>query len=117
MQRLFLTCDGAHKGRTIRTGVLYGIIPFRHPVNRTRKGMGMSGTRQGVHRVKARSFACTKVKHSDLSAARQHIEELKNKNVRGSARLKVIRCTQCSKKAKADVFHVGHNNGKKGPQK
>jgi len=117
MQRLFLTCDVGHKDCTTRTVVLYGIIPFRHPVNRTRKGMGMSGARQGVHRVKARSFACTKVKHSDLSAARQQIEELKNKNVRGSARLKVIRCAQCSKKAKRDVFHVGHNNGKKGVQR
>lgn len=76
--------------------------------------MNMSGWRQGVHRVKPRSFACTKVKHSTRSEARQHIEELKNKNVRGTARLKVIRCGQCSKKAKQDVFHVGHNNGRKG---
>lgn len=55
-----------------------------------------------------------KVKHYSRESARAHIEQLKNKGIRGTARLRAYKCTPCSKKEGREVFHVGHDNGKKG---
>lgn len=55
---------------------------------------------------------CTKVKYLSRDAALAHLRQLRDKGIRGSARLRTYACDICSKRNQ-EVYHVGHNNGKK----
>lgn len=68
----------------------------------------MSGVVQKSKGLKRKKLICTNgTFFSTKAEAKDYINKLRNKGVRGSASLEAYRCTKCSSK-KEEVIHVGH---------